>query len=93
MNSKNIEIADKTEVMKRERETRLLINIQEPDPDFQPILITDEATVFEVNGDSEEEIRKKYSKYFNENFTLSFYQPLWKLVDEIKLKYPGWPEG
>lgn len=92
MTSKQIEIADDIEVKKREREIQLLINIQEPDPEYQPLLFTDEATVFEVNLNNEEEIREKYSNYFKEKFTLSFQQPLWKLADEIKSKYPGWPD-
>ena len=92
MKTKKIEIADETEVSKREREIQLLINIQEPDPEYQPIFLTNEATVFEINGDSEEEIREKYSNYFKESFTISFHQPLWKLVDVIKLKYPYWLE-
>lgn len=93
MNSKYIELADDTEVKKRQREIQLLINVQEPDPEYQPFLFTDEATVFEVNGDSEEEIREKYSNHFKEKFTVSLNMPLWKLVDEIKKKYPGWPDN
>jgi DNA polymerase IIIc chi subunit len=90
---KKFEIAGDEEVKKRRREIQLLMNIQEPDPEYQPFLFTDEAFVFDVNGDSEEEIREKYSFYFKENFSLSFNMPLWKLVDEIKIKYPGWPDN
>jgi len=89
---KGIEIAPDTQVKKREREIQLLINIQEPDPEYQPFIFTDEATVFEVNLDDEKEILKKYSNYFNEEFTISLHMPLWQVVDAIKNKYQGWPE-
>jgi len=89
---KNIEIASDTEVKNRKREIQLLINIQEPDPEYQPFILTDEATVFEVNTDDEKKILKKYSNYFNEDFTISLHMPLWQVVDAIKSKYEGWPD-
>lgn len=92
MSKKKFEIASTEKVESRKREIQFLVNIQEPDPDYQPYLLTDYATVYDVNLDSEEEIRQKYSSYFKEEFTLSFDQPLWNLVDEIKNKYHGWPD-
>ena len=87
-----IEIGTDIESKARAREIQILVNIQEPDPEYQPFILTDEATVFEINLDSKDTIKKKYEFYFKSDLDIVFDQPLWKLVDQIKEKIKGWPD-
>ena len=45
--SKKIKFAETTEIAKRDREVHLILNVVEPDPDYQPVFISDEATFFD----------------------------------------------
>jgi len=43
-----IEIAPNSETQRRAREIQLLLNVVEPDPEYQPFLLTDEASLFDA---------------------------------------------
>ena len=88
---RKIEIADETETQRRSREVQLLINIVEPDPEYQPFLLTDEASLLDAVGADPDEMLHRLALYFGGDFSFSLRQPIWKLVDEIKAVYPGWP--
>ncbi len=90
--TKKFEIADDTETKAREREVQILLNIGEPDPTYQPWILTDEASVFDAVGMDEDEILRRLALYFHGDFSFSLRQLLWKLVDEIKSVYPNWPD-
>ena len=87
-----IEFTDTVETQKRTREIQLIINIVEPDPEYQPLFISDEAGLMDVTGYDEAECRRRLEFYLGRSFSFSVRQPLWCLVDEIKTSFPGWPE-
>lgn len=90
---KKIELADQVETKVREREIQLLINIVEPDPQYQPFILTDEASLFDAVGTDEETMKRRLKSYFGSDFDFSLRLPLWKLVDAIKSSYSSWPDS
>ena len=88
-----IEFADDTETKRRSREIQVLVNILEPDPVLQPYFLSDEASIGEISMDSGELIIRRLESYFGQPLKLSLDLPLWKLVDQIKQFYPGWPDS
>jgi hypothetical protein len=89
---KKFELADQTETDARRREIQLLLNIVEPDPDYQPFILTDEASLFSAVGSDEETLRRRLNFYFGDGVDLQLHLPMWKLVDDIKRQRPDWPE-
>jgi hypothetical protein len=87
-----VEIADDTETKARAREVQVLLNIVEPDPEYQPFILTDEAYLFDAVATDEDEMLRRLALYFRGDFSFSLRQPVWKLVDEIKSVYPNWPD-
>jgi hypothetical protein len=86
------EIADDTETQARAREVQVLLNIVEPDPQYQPFILTDETCLFDAVATDEDEMLRRLALRFRGVFSFSFRQPVWKLVDEIKSVYPSWPD-
>ena len=89
---KKIEMARSTETEARQREVQLLINIAEPDPEYQPFLLTDEASLLDAVGTQATEIRHRLNVYFGVDLGLDISQPIWRVVDQIKRLRPSWPE-
>jgi len=89
---KKIELADHVETDARQREIQLLINIVEPDPEYQPFILTDEASLFDAVGSDEDTMTQRLKSYFG-GFDSPLRLPLWKLVDAIKTHHPGWPDS
>ncbi len=85
-------LASQLETELRRREIQLLINIAEPDPEYQPLLLTDEASIFSAVGTDKSAIKKRMSCYFGEGLELPLHLPLWQLVDRVRQLRPGWPE-
>jgi len=73
------------------REIQLLINIQQPDPEYQPILVTDKSVIFDIVTTTVKVVRQRFTEYFEQPFTYNLNQPLWKLVEDIRLSQPDWP--
>ena len=90
---KKFELAEQAETQAREREIQLLINLVEPDPQYQPFILTDEATLFDAVGADRDTIKRRLDSYFGPEFDFSLHMPLWKLVDAIKSRYRGWPDS
>jgi hypothetical protein len=90
--SRKIELAPTIETDKRQREVQLLINIAEPDPEYQPVLLTDEASLLDAVGTQTEEIRRRLNAYFGVDLGLDLTTPIWQLVDQLKGVNPNWPE-
>lgn len=88
-----IEFAQTLEIDKRKREVQYLINIVEPDPEYQPYFLSDEASIFEVTAMDEEEIDVRLKAHFGKDFQFPFTSKLWKAIDEIKQRFPNWPES
>lgn len=88
---KKIEFADTSEVEEREREIRYIFNIVQPDPAYQPILLSDESTLLEATSRNEAEALRRLECYFGSPFPCSLRQPVWRLVNDMKRRFPGWP--
>ena len=89
---KKFEIADDTETKARARGVQTLLNIVEPDPEYQPLILTDEACLFGAVATDEDEMLRRLAVHFLGEFSFSLRQPVWKLVDETKSVYPDWPD-
>jgi Family of unknown function (DUF6188) len=80
------------ELARQSREITTLINILEPDLGNQPIMFSNEITVVEVLGKSEEELNKRLEVYLGNELKFSAAQPLHKLLAQIKEALPDWPD-
>ena len=89
---RKFEIASQSETQRRSREVQILLNIMEPDPTYQPFLVTDEASPLDVSGADEELICSRLEYYFKRSVPVPLTQPLWRLVDALKEIFPGWPD-
>lgn len=90
--SKNIEFVESEEIDKREREVQLIINIVEPDPEYQPSFISDEACFYDITGKDEKEIEESLRFYFKGDLPASLSTPVWQFIEQVKLRYPSWPD-
>jgi hypothetical protein len=89
---KKIEIAPSSETEARQREVQLLINIAEPDPEYQPLILTDQASLLDAVGTEPGQIRSRLNAYFAADLVLDIALPVWRLVDQVKGLRPSWPE-
>lgn len=92
MSSKKIEIASSVETEARKREIQLLINIAEPDPQYQPFILTDEASLLDAVSIEPTVIARRLDTYFDMEMRLDLSLPMWRLVDRIKQLLPQWPD-
>lgn len=92
MPRKKIEIASSVETEARRREIQLLINIAEPDPQYQPFILTDEASILDAISTEPTAIAHRFDTYFDMEMKLDLSLPLWRLVDRIKQLLPQWPD-
>lgn len=90
---REFEIAAQRETERRRREIQLIVNIVEPDPEYQPFLLTDEASVLEVSAAPVDQIRERIEYYLGEPLPVPLTSPLWKLVDALQEEFPGWPNA
>jgi hypothetical protein len=88
----SIQLASSTETVARGREIQLIINIAEPDPEFQPFALTDEASLLDAVPTLPIEILRRLDAYFRADLELDLALPLWRLVDLIKRLRPGLPD-
>lgn len=89
---KQIELAETEEVEKRYREVQLLLNVVEPDPEYQPMFVSDEATFFDISGHDEKEIESRLKFYFKGELPAPLSTSIWQFIEVVKARYPGWPE-
>ena len=89
---RKFELAPSTETEARRREVQLLVNIAEPDPEYQPFIITDEASLLDAVGTDPEAIRRRLNDYFGTDLELDLAVPVWQVVDQIRRLRPGWPD-
>ena len=82
-----------TETLARGREVQLIINIAEPDPELQPFVLTDAASLLDAVPTPPIEIVRRLDAYFRADLELNLALPLWRLVDVIKRLRPGWPDN
>ena len=89
---KKIEFAESVEIEKRSREVQLIINVVEPDPEYQATFISDEASFFDISGQDEAEIESRLRFYFKGELPASLRTPIWQFIEIVKTQYSGWPE-
>lgn len=89
---RKIEFAATLETEARSREIQLLINVVEPDPEYQPVGLTDEASLLDAVATSDDDMLRRLSAYFRADLELDLRMPIWRLVDVIKRMRPGWPD-
>ena len=89
---KKIEYAATVEVDRRSREVRLLLNLMEPDPEYQPFFLSDEASALDAVGTQPEVIQARLEFYLKRPLPVPLATPLWQLVDAVKELCPGWPD-
>jgi glutathione S-transferase len=89
---RKIESASTVETERRRREIQLLLNVIEPDPEYQAFFVSDEASACDVSGAPPELVRARLEFYLRKPLPVPQSAPLWKLVDAIKALHPGWPE-
>ncbi len=82
-----------SESAKRHREIQCLINVVEPDPVWQIGFVSDEDSLNSLCCIMEESLMlARLRSYFSENFDFDLDQPIWRLVDQLKVAYLEWPE-
>ena len=89
---RRIEAAGTVESVRRSREIQLLLNVIEPDPEFQAFFVSDEASARDVSGAPHEVVKARLEFYLRRALPVPLSTPLWKLVDAIKAMHPGWPD-
>jgi hypothetical protein len=92
MPDKKIEPAPSIKTEARKREVQLIINLVEPDPEYQPFILTDEASLLDAVATEPHEISRRLNDYFGTDLGLDLGTPVWRLVDRIKQLRPGWPD-
>ena len=61
-----LRLADDTETEARGREVQLLINIIEPDPRWQPLVVSDRASLLDCLGNDEGDMLRRLTFYFGQ---------------------------
>ncbi|HEY0997314.1 MAG TPA: hypothetical protein VGD77_15065 [Gemmatimonadaceae bacterium] len=89
---RRIEYAATSETERRKREVQLLINVAEPDPEYQPFFLSDEANLYDAVGTAPEDIQRRLDAYFGERLAVSLRLPVYQLVDAIRALRPEWPD-
>src|SRR5262245_59081875 len=89
---RKVDEAPSVETESRRREVQLLINIAEPDPQYQPFVVTDVASLLDAVAPEPAEILRRLDAYFGASLRLDLRTPIWRLVDAIKQLRPGWPD-
>ena len=89
---RRIEYASTSDTERRAREVQLLVNLAEPDPEYQPFFLSDEASLYDAVGTDPADIQRRFDAYFGERLPVSLGLPVYQLVDAIKALRPGWPD-
>lgn len=89
----NNENGDQIQVNERKRELQLILNIIQPDPESQPLVVYDATCFNNVTWQNIEEIEERLRFYFKGDLPSSLAIPIWQFIDEVKLQYPGWPDN
>jgi hypothetical protein len=77
------EIADAVEIEKRAEQAQEFFNAILA-PEEQPLLVTDEATLYSVSSDAEAELSARCREHYGVGLEPSdFHLPLWRLLDHL----------
>ena len=89
---KQIKIAESEEIEKRKREVQLIMNVIEPDPEYQSFFISDKSIIYDLSGQDEKEIEERLKFYFKGELPAPLSTPVWQFIEIVKQRYPGWPD-
>lgn len=84
------EVSQSGQTCSRARAVTALLNVLEPDPEYQPAFISDEASVLDCLAEEEEELRNRLERYFGAAVTHDLRQPVWRLADQLQVSFPDW---
>jgi hypothetical protein len=84
--------AESKETEKRKREVQLIMNVVEPDPEYQAMFISDEACFYDISGQDEKDIEERLRFYFKGDLPAPLSTPVWQFIEIVKQRYPGWPD-
>ena len=85
------EFCDDSNVSARSTLIAALIAVVEPDPEYWPYFISDEATIWDVSAETQEVIESRLRAEFG-SIVFDLGLPLWRLADSIKAQVPRWME-
>lgn len=88
-----VELADTSETDRRKREIQILVNVIQPDPEYQPFLVAGEAGPLDVSPAPVEEIQTRLEAYLGRPLPIPVTASLASLVDAIRAEDPEWPES
>ena len=74
------------------RELQLLLNVVEPDPEFQPFYLAEDACFLAISSDEVSAIEARLRYYFNGDLPAPVTTPLLQFIQIVKQRYPGWPD-
>lgn len=90
---REVTYAPTVEIERRSREVQLLMNVVEPDPEYQAFFLSDEASILDICGADQALIERRLEAYFGVPFPCPLNAPLWQVVDRLKQMFPQWPDG
>jgi hypothetical protein len=91
--SRKVEFAPVVETELRVREVQLLLNVIEPDPEYQAFAVTDDPSALDVSSNSRELVRARLEQYLRRPLPVDLRVPLWQLVDAIRRVEPASPDA
>lgn len=91
INPDNIHLCSSAEVDRRETEIRILLNVIQPNPAWQPLLTTDETTLDDMTDLNPALVQARLEFYFGIPLPVPVSVRLWEFVDAIKVIMPTWP--
>lgn len=74
------------------RELKIIINIIEPDPEYQPYILTNKAKLFDISAHSQEIIAHRLNSYFGQDLEIDFSSYLWEFIIKLKSSFKEWPD-
>jgi len=89
---RRIEYAPTIEVESRVREVQLLINIVQPDPEYQPFFVSDESTLFDFATEGRSVVEARLEAYLRRSLPIPITSPIWQVADAISAVCRGWPD-
>lgn len=89
----DVHMCDTTRVDLRAEAIRILINVIQPNPVWQPLFVTDEATLDCITDLDPALVRARLEFYFGIPLPVPVSARLWELVDAMKVIMPTWPES
>lgn len=86
-------LADTNDVDARAREVQLVMNVIEPDPEFQPMFLSDESHILQCCRVEEDMIATRLRSFFGPSIELKLDGTVVEFIDSIKRQIPDWPDN